>query len=86
MLSPSMPKDPKGHKRPADVIGNAVLVMRLATGEIIEPESDKDPKAVARGRAGGRTGGKARAAALSPTARKRIAKQAAAARWKDRNK
>jgi hypothetical protein len=29
-----MPRRPKGEKRPADVIGNAVHVMRIATGEI----------------------------------------------------
>jgi hypothetical protein len=28
-----MPKGPKGERRPADVIGNAVKVMRNATGE-----------------------------------------------------
>jgi hypothetical protein len=28
-----MPKGPQGQKRKADVIGNAVLVMKLATGE-----------------------------------------------------
>jgi hypothetical protein len=27
-----MPKGPKGRKRTADVIGNAVKVMRIATG------------------------------------------------------
>ena len=27
-----MPKGPKGEKRPADVIGGAVHVMRIATG------------------------------------------------------
>jgi hypothetical protein len=36
-----MPRDLKGEKRPADVIGNAVHVMRIATGErsqkIVEP-------------------------------------------------
>ncbi len=31
-----MPTGPKGDKRPADVIGAAVKVMRIATGE--EPE------------------------------------------------
>ena len=31
-----MPKGPKGQKRPADVIGNAVKVMRIATGEEAE--------------------------------------------------
>jgi hypothetical protein len=34
-----MPKGPKGQKRPADVIGNAVKVMRIATGE----EQDEFP-------------------------------------------
>ncbi len=28
-----MPKGPKGQKRPADVIGNAVRVMEIATGQ-----------------------------------------------------
>ena len=28
-----MPREPKGQKRPADVIGNAVKVMRILTGE-----------------------------------------------------
>ena len=32
-----MPTGPKGHERPADVIGNAVRVMRIATGEKIDP-------------------------------------------------
>ncbi len=31
-----MRKGPKGERRPADVIGNAVKVMRIATGEIPE--------------------------------------------------
>ena len=31
-----MPTGPKGQKRPADLIGSAVKVMRIATGE--EPE------------------------------------------------
>jgi hypothetical protein len=49
-----MPRGPKGEKRPADVIGNAVHVMRIATGEEPEdyggpPESEgMDPAAVAR--------------------------------------
>jgi hypothetical protein len=38
-----MPKGPRGEKRPADVIGNAVKVMRIATGEEEEivPEAGK---------------------------------------------
>jgi len=32
----SMPKGPQGQKRPADVIARAVMVARIATGEIEE--------------------------------------------------
>jgi hypothetical protein len=42
----------------------------------------KNPAAVALGRLGGLKGGKARAKKLTKAARKRIAKSAAAARWK----
>lgn len=35
-----MPKGPRGEKRPADVIGNAVHVMRIATGDV---EDASDP-------------------------------------------
>jgi hypothetical protein len=51
-----MPPKTKGERRPADVIGTAVKVMRIATGEEPEyyggsPESGgKDPAAVALGR------------------------------------
>ena len=34
-----MPKGPRGEKRPADVIGAAVMVAKIATGEIEEPEA-----------------------------------------------
>jgi hypothetical protein len=30
-----MPRGPKGEKRPADAIGAAIMVGRIATGEII---------------------------------------------------
>jgi hypothetical protein len=76
-----MPKGPKGQKRPADVIGNAIKVARIATGEDTDdmPDDDgKDAAAVSLGR----KGGKARAAVLTRQDRKRIAKKAAAARWK----
>ena len=76
-----MPKGPKGQKRPADVIGNAVHVMRIVTGEIFESEG-RDPAAVRRGRSGGEKGGKARAARLTPAQRAEIARVAARARWK----
>jgi hypothetical protein len=79
-----MPRGPKGERRPADVIGNAVKVMRIATGE--EPEDygttaeseGKDPAAVALGR----KGGKARAEGLTAKRRKEIAAKAAASRWR----
>jgi hypothetical protein len=59
-----MPEGPKGEKRPADVIGNAVHVMRIATGEIEEelpPDDGKDKAAQALGK----KGGAARAAKLT---------------------
>ena len=43
-----MPTGPKGEKRPADVIANAVRVMRIATGEeeeTLEGEDGKDKAA-----------------------------------------
>ncbi len=74
-----MPKGPNGQKRPADVIGNAVKVMRILTGE--ETETLRDP-AKELHRKGGLKGGKARAASLSSEQRREIASRAAAARWK----
>ena len=38
-----MPKGPKGEKRPADVIGNAVMVAKIATGEIDEDYGPEAP-------------------------------------------
>jgi hypothetical protein len=70
-----MPKGPSGQKRKADAIGNAVLVMKIATGQ--EPETAT--KAQAKG---GKKGGKARAKALTPAQRSEIASAAASARWK----
>jgi hypothetical protein len=72
-----MPRGPKGEKRTADVIGNAVHVMRIATGEI-----EEDVGAAPKRAKGGRKGGKARARNLSPQQRSEIAQAAAAARWK----
>jgi len=76
-----MPTGPKGQKRPADVVSNAVHVMRVLTGEADEttgPDDGKDKAAQAMGR----KGGAARAAALSPLDRQEIARRAAQARWK----
>jgi hypothetical protein len=75
-----MPTGPKGQKRPADLIGAAVKVMRIATGEEEDahpPDDGKDQAAVSMGR----KGGAARAAAMTPERRAEIAKAAAAKRW-----
>ena len=49
-----MPKSPNGEKRPADAVGLAVLIGRIATGEVEDvPEDDgKDPAAKALGAKG----------------------------------
>jgi hypothetical protein len=73
-----MPKGPQGQKRPADVIGNAVRVMRIATGEETE---EADPVKSAAAELGSR-GGKARAKNLTAEQRAEIARAAATARWK----
>lgn len=70
-------------KRPADVNQRAVLIAKIATGEIEDkPDLEgKNPAAVALGKLGGLKGGKARAKALSAKKRSEIAKKAAAKRW-----
>lgn len=69
-----MPRGPKGEKRPADVIGAAVMVGRIATGE--------QPDTVPGNRSkGGKAGGRARASALSSPEKAEIARKAARARW-----
>ena len=74
-----MPKGPKGEKRPADVIGAAVTVAKIATGEIEETTDDgKNQAAVELGR----KGGKARAEKMSKKRRSEIARKAAETRWK----
>ena len=77
-----MPKGPKGQKRPADVIGNAVKVMRIATGEE-EEEYQADGKNKAAVELG-RKGGAARAVKLTKEQRSEIARKAAQSRWRMR--
>jgi hypothetical protein len=76
-----MPRGPKGEKRPADAIGNAILIAKIATGEIEEGVTPESKAAAALGR----RGGKARAANLTPAQRSEIARVAAEARWKKGN-
>ena len=48
-----MPCGPRGEKRPADAIGNAVKIMRIATGEETE-ELKTDPAAAELGSGSGK--------------------------------
>ena len=72
-----MPTGPRGEKRPADTVGCAVHVAKIATGEIEDAKADRKPNRAK----GGRAGGKARAASLSPGRRSEIAAAGASARW-----
>jgi len=72
-------------KRPRDVNQLAKLIVDISTGNAPpEPESNKNPAAVALGKLGGAKGGPARAAKLSAAKRKAIAKAAAKSRWQKR--
>ncbi len=74
-----MPTGPDGEKRLTDVIENAVLSMRIATGDAEESYVNT------RKQTGGQKGGKARAASLSADRRREIAKKGAEkARWGSR--
>jgi hypothetical protein len=72
-----MPKRSSKASKPEDVNEVAFRVLREATGE-------KNPAAVALGRLGGKKGGPARAAKLSPKKRSQIARKAAMKRWAPR--
>ena len=71
-----MPKGPHGERRPADVVGCAIAVAKIATGEIQEEAYEAPGR-----RKSGKAGGKARARKLTSEERNEIAKKAAAARW-----
>ena len=65
-----MKRGPKGEKRPADVIGCAIMVAKIATGEV-EDTYYEQPNRVK----GGRAGGKARAKKLTDEERTEIARK-----------
>jgi hypothetical protein len=71
-----MGKGPLGQKRPADAIGCAVMVAKIATGEI--QDTIKKPSGRTKS---GQAGAAARAKKLSPDERHAIASNAARARW-----
>ena len=72
-----MPRGPNGEKRPADAVGCAVAVARIATGDVVELSQVKSGRVRS-----GKAGAKARAESLTPAERSAIAKKAAAARWR----
>ena len=76
-----MPKGPQGQWRPADPVGCAVHVGRIATGEIEEThDAPRRPDPTADSRRAS-AAGKARAASLTPERRREIAASGADARW-----
>ncbi len=74
-----MPKGPKGEKRPVDAVGAAVMVAKIATGEIEDELTDDGKNKAAQEL--GRKGGQARAKKLSKKRRSEIARAAAQKRW-----
>lgn len=76
-IIPSMPKGPRGEKRPADLNQRAAQIVGVATGEV----EDKLPERSAAAELGSK-GGKARAQKLSKAKRTEIAKKGAAKRWR----
>ena len=71
-----MPKAPQGQKRPADVIGAAIMVAKIAIGEITELPQKKSGRVRS-----GKAGAKVRTKKLSKERRSEIARMAAHARW-----
>jgi hypothetical protein len=71
-----MAKGPQGQKRPADAIGCAVMVAKIATGEI--QDTIKAPSGKTKS---GQAGATARAKSLSPEERAAISYKAASVRF-----
>ncbi|MDP9412755.1 MAG: RNA-binding protein [Pseudomonadota bacterium] len=72
-----MPKGPRGEKRPADAVARAVMIGKIATGEI---EDEREELSSAAAQLGSK-GGKARAEKMTPERRAEIARAAAIKRW-----
>jgi len=70
-----MPRGPRGETRPAGTVECAVMIARIATGEM------DDVKELSGKVRSGKAGAKARAEKLSSAQRREIARTAAAARW-----
>ena len=69
-----MPRGPQGEKRPADVVGCAVTVAKIATGEIEEELPENREIKV--------KGGKARTSGMTAEERSELARKGAKARWR----
>jgi hypothetical protein len=79
----------KPPKRPRDANQLAKRIVDLSTGQAkdeLSAPTGKDPAAVSLGRKGGLKGGKARAKSLTAEQRAEIARLAAQARWRKREK
>jgi hypothetical protein len=72
-----MPRGPQGQKRPAGTVECAVMVAKIATGEVVE---EADHRSVGKIRSG-KAGAKARAKSLNAEERSAIARKAATSRW-----
>ena len=72
-------------KRPRDPAELAKQVFDIAIGEVEDTVSEKMKSENMKGQAGGRVGGAARAAKLTPEERAEIARIAASARWKKKD-
>ena len=77
-----MHKRPGNKQGPEDVNEIAFRVFQEAVGESKPSDQIKNPAAVELGKLGGKVGGPARAAKLTPEHRSEIAQIAARARWK----
>ena len=71
-----MATGPRGEKRPSDVIGGAIKVARIATGEVEDERRESSGKVRS-----GLAGAKARAEKMSAEDRSAVARKAAGARW-----
>jgi len=76
----------KHPKRPRDPNQLGKLIVELSVGEAADPTPLPDSPMVQFARIGGLKGGAARAAALSSTRRKQIARLGAKSRWEKKKK
>jgi len=73
-----MKRGPQGQRRPADAVSAAVMIGKIATGQI--EDTKRDP-AKDYTRKAGVKGAKSRAKSLTPAKRSAIARKAAQKRW-----